>query len=172
MNKRVNIIYISISGNTEMMLQAAAEGAREAGAEVRLIKATESTGADVENCDALILGTGNYYGYMHGLLKAWFDREHGPLARKTRAGKLDCKPYFCCLSAAANPYRQLPTIERLSKSMNLKKVFEPATAVKKPTEENLAQCRELGKKLVTIDVDSVEDLYVPPPLPGQSSAKE
>jgi multimeric flavodoxin WrbA len=167
MNKRVNIIYISISGITEMMVQAAAEGAREAGAEVKLIKATESTGEDVENCDALIWGTGNYYGYMHGLLKAWFDREHGPLARKAKAEKTGYKPYFCCLSAAGNPYRQLPVIERLSRSMNLKKAFEPATAVKTLTPEALALCRELGYKLVSVDTENTDDLYVPPPLPGK-----
>ncbi|GAJ12346.1 unnamed protein product [marine sediment metagenome] len=170
MNQRVNIIYISISGNTKMMLEAAAEGAREAGAEVRLIEATESTGADVENCDALIWGTGNYYGYMHGLLKAWFDREHGRLARKAKTGEISPKPYFCCLSAAGNPYRQLPTIERLSRGMNLKKVFEPATATKKPTPEVLAECRELGQKLVAINVAETDDLYVPPPLPGPAKS--
>lgn len=166
MNKTINIIYVSISGNTEMMVQAAAAGAREAGAEVRLIEATSASGEDVENCDALIWGTGNYYGYMHGLLKAWFDREHGPLSRKAKAGKIGYKPYFCCLSAAGNPLRQLPVIERLSRTMNLKKAFEPATAIKTPNPEALALCRELGYKLVGVDADNTNDLYVPPPLPS------
>ncbi len=61
MNSHVCVIYYS-RGNTLKLLEAAAEGAREAGAEVRLVLCTEATGADIEWADAVIWGTGNYYG--------------------------------------------------------------------------------------------------------------
>jgi hypothetical protein len=163
MNKHIGIIYYS-RGNTLRLLEAAAEGAREAGAEVRLRLCTEATGADLEWADALIWGTGNYYGYMHGFLKEWFDREHGPLRRKNLGGEMRPRPYFCCLSAAGNPYRQLPTIERLSAGMNLKKAFAPAVSKSKATDEDLARCRELGRDLVGVDTAAMIDLYVPVPL--------
>jgi flavodoxin I len=162
MNKRITIIYVSRSGNTEQMVQAAAEGARSAGAEVRIKEAAEATGADIEECDALIWGTGNYYGYMHGRLKDWFDREHVRLRKKATAGELKPRPYLCCLSASANPYRQLPTVERLSATMNLKKAFEAVTSKGKPTEEVLAACRSRGADLVTLDTTAMKDLYKPP----------
>ncbi|MFH0942425.1 MAG: hypothetical protein V1823_05355 [Chloroflexota bacterium] len=67
MNRRVTIIYSPMTGNSKKM--------SEAGADVRLVCASDSTGADVENCDALVWGTGNYYAYMQGLLKDWLDSQ-------------------------------------------------------------------------------------------------
>lgn len=164
MNKKVCIIYYS-RGNTLKLLEAAAEGAREAGAEVRFLLCTEATGADVEWADALIWGTGNYYGYMHGFLKEWFDREHGALRRKNLDVGIKPRPYFCCLSASGNPIRPLPTIERLSAGMNLKKAFAPAVSKTKATDEELAICRRQGRELVAVDATEMIDLYVPQPLP-------
>ena len=164
MNRVISIIYVSRSGNTERMVLAAAEGAKAAGAQVNIKEAGESTGADVEQCDALIWGTGNYYGYVHGRLKDWFDREHRRLNRKNKAGGMKPRPYFCCLTASANPYRQLPIIERMSAGMNLKKAFEPVTSKGKPSEEVLAQSYTRGRDLVGVNANEMVDLYVPVPL--------
>ncbi|MEW6143063.1 MAG: flavodoxin domain-containing protein [Chloroflexota bacterium] len=164
MNSKILVIYVSQSGSTELMVRAAAEGAKSAGAEVIIKEAGEATGADVEQCDALIWGSGNYYGYMHGRLKEWFDREHMRLSKKSKAGEMKPRPYFCCSSASANPYRHLPPIERLSTSMNLKKAFEPVVSKGKPTDEVLAQCYARGCDLVGVNVDGMVDLYVPAPL--------
>jgi len=172
MNKVISVIYVSRSGNTEQMVQAAAAGARTAGAQINFKEAGESTGADLEQCDGLIWGTGNYYGYMNGRLKDWFDRECMDLQKKRKAGEVRPRPYFCCLSATANPYRQLPTIENLSASMNLKKAFEPATSKGKPDDEVLARCHALGRDLVGIDVDEMVDLYVPVPRVAQPKRME
>jgi len=168
MNRRVLIIYVSVSGNTEKMVRATADGARSAGAEVIVREAGEATGADVEQCDALIWGSGNYYGYMHGRLKEWFDREHMPLSRKNKTGGMRPRPYFCCSSASANPYRHLPPIERLSAGINLKKAFEPVVSKGKPSDEVLAQCYARGRDLVSVDIDNMVDLYVPAPSPATS----
>lgn len=164
MNQIVSIIYVSRSGNTERMVLAAAEGARDAGAQVNIKEAGESTGADVEQCDGLIWGTGNYYGYVHGRLKDWFDREHMRLNKRNKAGGMKPRPYFCCLTASANPYRQLPIIERMSAGMNLKKAFEPVTSKGKPSQEVLARSYERGRDLVSVNVNEMVDLYVPVPL--------
>jgi hypothetical protein len=163
-NRVISVIYVSRSGNTERMVLAAAEGAKAAGAQVNIKEASESTGADVEQCDALIWGTGNYYGYMHGRLKDWFDREHMRLNKKNKAGGMKPRPYFCCLTASANPYRQLPVIERMSAGMNLKKAFEPVTSKGKPSEEVLAQSYTRGRDLVDVNANEMADLYVPVPL--------
>jgi hypothetical protein len=163
-NRVISIIYVSRSGNTELMVRAAAEGAQAAGATVNIKEAADATGADVEQCDALIWGSGNYYGYIHGRLKDWFDREHMRLNKKNKAGGMKPRPYFCCLSASANPYRQLPIIERMSAGMNLKKAFEPVTSKGRPSEEVLARCRERGRDLVSVDASGMVDLYVPVPI--------
>ena len=161
-NPRINMIYISITGNTERMLEAAAEGAREAGAEVRLIRASESAGLDdVIHCDAMVWGSGNYYGYMEGLLKHWYDTYHTPMKKLVKKGGIPWRPYFCCASAGRGGGKHLHTMDYLNWGMNLKKVFEDVVAFWAPTEEQLAQCRENGRRLAEIDVAAVENLYVP-----------
>jgi len=144
------------------MVRAAAEGARAAGAQINLKEASEATGVDLEQCDALIWGTGNYYGYMHGRLKEWFDRECMHFQKKHKAGKMRPRPYFCCLSASVNAQRLLSIIELLSTGMNLKKAFEPVMS-KKNTDEVLAQCYTFGRDLANIDVNEMVDLFVPVP---------
>ena len=164
MNRIVNMIYISLSGNTERMLAAAAEGVRDAGGEAHLIKATESRGmADVIECDAMVWGTGNYLGYMEGLLKHWFDLYEMPLKELAKKGKLAWKPYFACCSAGAGGAKPLKVIDYLSWSMNLKKVFEHELAWYEPESVVLAACRDKGRQLVEVDMDRVPNLYQPTP---------
>ena len=54
--KRMNIIYWSQTGNTAAMAQAIAEGARGAGAQVRLLEVGAASPADALDCDLLALG--------------------------------------------------------------------------------------------------------------------
>lgn len=53
---KINVIYWSGTGNTEMMAKAIAEGAKEAGNEVNVIQVGEATFDDANNCDVLVLG--------------------------------------------------------------------------------------------------------------------
>lgn len=53
---KVAVIYWSGTGNTEMMAQAIAEGAKEAGAEVSLLQVAETSAADAAAFDRLALG--------------------------------------------------------------------------------------------------------------------
>ncbi|AKL94038.1 flavodoxin [Clostridium aceticum] len=54
--KRVTIIYWSATGNTEMMAEAIAEGAKTDGVEVKLMEVRKATVEDVFNADAVALG--------------------------------------------------------------------------------------------------------------------
>lgn len=113
---KVAIIYYSSTGNTHTMAEAIAEGAKEAGAEVRVRKveelAPESAIAqnpawkahhektkdqprasleDLEWADAIILGTPTRFGTMASQLKQFIDTTgglwfQGKLANKVVAG--------------------------------------------------------------------------------------
>lgn len=54
---KINVIYWSGTGNTEMMAEAIADGAREQGAEVSVINVADATAEDASDCDALALGS-------------------------------------------------------------------------------------------------------------------
>lgn len=52
---KVNIIYWSGTGNTQMMAEAVAEGAQNAGAEVKIIPVAEASASDVQ-ADVVCMG--------------------------------------------------------------------------------------------------------------------
>jgi len=164
MNKRVNIIYISLTGVTEDMCQAAAEGVREAGGEPRLIKADESKGvSDILDCDAVVFGTGNYFGYMEGQLKHWYDLYQIPVKKACKKDDLPWKPYFNISTGGWNIDKPMVIMEYLNWGMRLKKVFPYVVYMGKgkASPEALAQARERGKQLVEIDANATADLYQP-----------
>ena len=71
---RVLIVVASATGRTRRMAEAAAEGAREAGAKVELCSAEEATPAHLEASDAVIVGSGVHMGGMESTMRAFFER--------------------------------------------------------------------------------------------------
>lgn len=53
---KMSVIYWSQTGNTEAMAKAIVEGAKSAGAEVRLLEVSEASGADVKDADLVAFG--------------------------------------------------------------------------------------------------------------------
>jgi NAD(P)H dehydrogenase (quinone) len=98
---KVLVLYYSSWGHMEQMAKAAAEGAREAGAEVTVKRVPELVSEEVakaahykldqeapiadplelENYDAIIVGASTRYGAMASQLKNFFDQT-GPLWAK------------------------------------------------------------------------------------------
>ena len=139
------IIYHSQSGNTEAMAKAVYEGALSSGATASLKKAAEATSDDILNCDAVIFGTPNYFSYMAGMMKDFFDR-----IWRTVRYKIDNKPYAAFSSAGSKDKQTLDSVDRVCRSLRLKKAFEGVIAVGKPSPEMLAECQELGRKMAQL----------------------
>ena len=78
--KKLLIVYHSQAGNTEAMARVISEGASSAGATVVMKRAVDATGEDLLACDVVAIGTPNYFSYMSGLVKDFFDRAW-PMAR-------------------------------------------------------------------------------------------
>ena len=53
---KIAVVYWSSTGNTEAMAQAVAEGAKQSGAEVSLLTATEFGPEKMDNYDAIAFG--------------------------------------------------------------------------------------------------------------------
>lgn len=144
--KKVLIIYHSQSGNTEAMARAVFEGANAAGAKVVFKKAVDANSEDILNCDIIAIGTPSYFGYMAGMVKDFFDRVWA-----TIRDKMANKPYVVFGSKGGGGSQALDSVERICSGMRMIKALEGLLATRKPTEENLVECRELGKKLATLE---------------------
>jgi len=71
------IIYHSQSGHTRKMAETVAQGAGSIeGVAVSLKRASEAGLDDLLNCDGLAIGSPEYFGYMAGMIKDFFDRTY------------------------------------------------------------------------------------------------
>jgi multimeric flavodoxin WrbA len=73
---KIIVIYHSQQfGNTKELAEAVADGAREAGADVEMINTNERrvTLNDLMTADAVAIGTPDYYSYVAGTIKTFFD---------------------------------------------------------------------------------------------------
>ena len=139
------IVYHSQSGNTEAMAKAISEGANAAGVTVALKKAVDTNDTDLLGCDVVAIGTPNYFSYMAGMVKDFFDRVW-PTVRE----KMADKPYVVFGSYGGGGMVAIETVENICKGLGMKQVCEAVSAQREPTVENLNECKELGKKLAQI----------------------
>ncbi len=75
MGKVIVIYHSQQYGHTREIAEALADGAREAGARVETINTNEQrvTLEELLSADAVALGTPDYYSYVAGTLKTFFD---------------------------------------------------------------------------------------------------
>ena len=139
---KVLIVYHSQSGNTDEMARAVSEGAVAAGATVALKRAVDATADDIIACDVVAIGTPNYFGYMAGMVKDFFDRVWATIREK-----MANKPYAAFGSKGGGGAQAIESVERICDGLKMAKVVPSVVATRKPTAEVLAECRELGKKL-------------------------
>jgi NAD(P)H dehydrogenase (quinone) len=85
----VLVTYHSVSGNTEKMAQAVAEGANAvSGTSVVLKRVGEVIGDDLLSSDAVIVGSPVYVGNMSGQVKTFFDNWGPKFDLGTGTGKM------------------------------------------------------------------------------------
>ena len=136
------IVYHSQGGNTEAMAKAVYEGAIASSATVSLKRAAETTSDDILNCDAIIIGTPNYFSYMAGMIKDLLDR-----VWYTIVGKMENKSYALFTSAGGDNKAALERLDGLCKHLKLEKAFDDVVAKGKPSSAVLEECKKMGSKL-------------------------
>jgi flavorubredoxin len=140
--KNLLIVYHSQSGNTEAMARAVAAGAEAAGAKVTLKKAPQADEKDLLGCDVVAIGTPSYFAYMAGMVKDFFDRVWIHVREK-----MADKPYAVFGSYGGGGMVAIESVEHICDGLKMKRTAESLGVQRQPTEENLAACQELGKKL-------------------------
>ena len=140
---KVLIVYHTLSGNTEKMAKAFAEGVNSVqNTEVVLKKASDATLEDLLGCDAIALGSADYFSYIAGALKDFLDRTYYP-----SQGKVTGKPYAAFTTGGSGGEKALEVLDRLCGSFKFKKTVEGVAVAGAPSPEILAKCNEAGKKL-------------------------
>jgi multimeric flavodoxin WrbA len=141
MKKKLLIIYHSQSGKTERLAEACFEGAlKEGNTEVRFKTAFTTTLFDVQNADALIIATPEYFGAMSGAVKDFFDRTYYP-ARENNF----VKPYaliICCENDGTGAERQ---IEAIANGYILKKTLDTLIIKESEIDNQLENVAEMGQ---------------------------
>jgi hypothetical protein len=142
------------------MVLAAVEGAREAGAEAIVKKTPDAVREDLVNCDAVILGTGNYFQKESGMFRDYWDRyDYDWLKMKKEIG---IKPYAWVVSAGVGGDACILTVNNLMRQLNFRRVFPTVVAFEDPTEDDLVNCRKLGRQMAELEpADDYPELDLP-----------
>jgi flavorubredoxin len=139
---QVLIVYHSQGGNTKAAAEAVAQGARKvAGTKVVVKEALKATQEDLLSCGALAVGTPDYFSYMAGGLKDFFDRTFYPTQ-----GKVTDKPCGIFVTHGGGG-RAVDSVVSVCKSFKLKALGKPVLVKGAPDPAAATQLAELGKAL-------------------------
>jgi multimeric flavodoxin WrbA len=147
------IVYHSRTNGTQQMA-AAAYGAAQEDADVRMIRAEDASPEDLLTSDGYLFASPENLASLSGAMKEFLDRCYYPVL-----GKLEGRPYaqmICAGSDGENAVRQLA---RIATGWRLKAVQSPLIicthaqteaeilAEKTISETDLEKCRALGSAL-------------------------
>jgi multimeric flavodoxin WrbA len=142
---RILIIYHSQGGNTRKMAEAVARGVESIPKGKAFLKrASEANLEDLLDCDGMAIGSPEYFGYMAGLVKDFFDRTYEDGRGNKHVFK---KPYVVFISAGNDGTGALSAIERICIGYPFKKVYDPVVSKGEVDEDVLVRCEELGMTL-------------------------
>lgn len=153
--KTLLIVYHSMTGGTEQMAQAAAQGAiDQASVQVRLLHAVAAGPHDVLSADGYIFATPENLASMSGLMKDFFDRCYYPVLEQ-----INGRPYAALVCAGSDGQNAVRQIERIATGWRMHAVAPPlivCTHAQTPEDilqtkhieaTDLEKCREIGAAL-------------------------
>ena len=145
------VLYYSRTGRTEALARAIAEGVASVGGASAGVKRVDyATVTDFILCDGVAFGSPNYFSYMAGLMKDFFDK-----ALSVRE-KVTGKPAVAFTSGGGSSSSALLSLERMINSFRLQKVADGVASQGAPGKEDLASCRKLGETLAKSALQRVE----------------
>ncbi len=129
-------------GRTEALARSIAEGVESVeGASAKVKRVDFATVNDFISCDAVAFGSPNYFSYMAGLMKDFFDKS------LSIREKVTGKPSAAFTSGGGASDSALLSLERMISSFRLEKAANGVITQGEPSEEKLGVCRRLGETL-------------------------
>lgn len=137
------VLYHSQGGNNRKMARAVADGVNSIeGAGANLKDALEAGLDDLLACDGIVIGSPEYFGYLSGAVKDFFDRTY-----EAARGRVFRKPYTVFVNAGNDGSGALRNIERICIGYQFKRVYEPIVVKGGITPEALDACRLMGQTI-------------------------
>ena len=147
----VLVLYYSRSGKTEGLAKAVAEGVSSVAEATASMKRVDyATVNDFISCNAVAFGSPNYFGYMAGLMKDFFDK-----AWSIR-DKVIGKPASAFTSGGGSNNSALLSLERLIVAFKLEKITEGVVSQGVPSPADLEASKKLGEALVNAALKRAE----------------
>ena len=147
----VLVLYYSRSGRTEALAHSVAEGVNQIeGASAKLKRVDYATVNDMISAAAVAFGSPNYFSYMAGAMKEFFDRALS--IRERVAGK----PSAAFTSGGGSSNLALLSLEKMISSFRLEKAADGIVSQGEPNEEVLKACRRLGETLAKKALERAE----------------
>jgi len=142
---RILVIYHTQTGNTQKMAQAVASGAASIeNSIVDLRLAGDASLEDLIACDGIAIGSPEYFGYMAGMIKDFFDRTYEKVRDNPKVFR---KPYVLFISAGNDGRGARDQIERICIGYPFKKVYDSLISRGDIDDEILRQCHEMGQTI-------------------------
>jgi multimeric flavodoxin WrbA len=140
--KSLLIVINRPSPNTEKLANAVINGASHEdinGVNVVFREPLDATVEDVLNCDGILLGTTENFGYMSGLLKDFFDRIYYPCIEHTEG-----LPYGLYVRAGLDGVGAQSAVERIVTGLRWSAI-QPCVTLKGDYDVAFEQqCSDLG----------------------------
>lgn len=141
--KTILVIYHSQSGTMKQIAKAFVRGAKKVeNIHILCKQANDVLLEDLLNCHGIAIGSPEYFGYMAGLIKDFFDRTYEEAEQITIG-----LPYMIFVCAGNDGRGAITQIERIVKGYNWKKVHEHYRVVGTPQSKDLAHLEEMGQTL-------------------------
>ncbi len=140
--KTLLIVSHTPSANTQRLTEAVYHGASHPdfdSIEVKLTQPLQTTAEDVLECDAILLGTTENFGYMSGAMKDFFDRIYYPCLEQTEA-----LPYSIFIRAGIDGTGTKQAMEKIITGLRWKPAHETVILQGDYQTSFLQKAEELG----------------------------
>ena len=137
--KKILIVYHSMSGNTKAAAERVAQGAQAVeGTRVQVKEGLKAGVEDLLSCDGIAVGTPDYFDYMAGGLKDFFDRTCYPTE-----GHVTGKPCAIFVTHGGGG-KALQSVKKLCRRFKFKIVAPPVLI------ENMPKSKAAQRKLTSL----------------------
>jgi len=140
---KILVVYHSMSGNTKAAAEAVAQGAKSIeGTEVATKEGLKAESQDLIDCDGVAVGTPDYFSYMAGGLKDFFDRTFYPTK-----GEVEGKPCAIFVTHGGGG-TAVESVQDIAESFKFEEVAEPVLVRGGPNPSAREKLFRLGEELV------------------------